>query len=138
MIKRRKKSKDIYNLLIGEYISIVLNVIETESIQTEETDTTKDRITAIGTAVELGVIFPSEARKEILEHLKITPIEPWWMLPTLEDNPAKEEAQQRADQQAEQSVVASQGVSGGISAQGGAQTSNNAARDNRKQDSNNA
>ena len=37
MIKRRKKSKDIYNLLIGEYISIVLNVIETESIQTEET-----------------------------------------------------------------------------------------------------
>lgn len=114
----------------SEYASVIFPPIETDS--------TKDRITAIGTAVELGVIFPSEARKEILEHLKITPIEPWWMLPTLEDNPAKEEAQQRADQQAEQSVVASQGVSGGISAQGGAQTSNNAARDNRKQDSNNA
>jgi hypothetical protein len=37
MIKRRKKPKNIYNLLIGEYITVVLDVIETESIQTDET-----------------------------------------------------------------------------------------------------
>lgn len=103
-----------------------------------ETDSTKDRMTALGTGVELGFIFPSEARREALESMKITPVEPWYMLPTIEDNPAKKEAQEHSDEQAEKSVIAKQGVSGGVSARGGAQTRNNEARDNRKQDSNNA
>lgn len=102
-----------------------------------ETDSTKDRMTALGTGVELGIIFPAEARRDALESMKITPIEPWWKLPTLEDNPAKQESQNRADEQAEKSVIAKQGVNGGVSASGGAQTNNNEARDNREQDSNN-
>jgi hypothetical protein len=117
----------------SEYASVIFPPIEASS--------EKDHITAVGTAVELGVLFPAEARREVLEAMNISPIKPWWELPTLDDNPAKKEEQERADEQAEvafqreQSVIAKQGVSGGVSAKGGSQTSNNAARDNRKADS---
>ena len=112
-----------------------------------ESDSNKDHVAAMGTLVELGVLFKSEARREALEMLNITPVKPWWELPTLEDDPAKQEEQDRADEKAADalakseadaqsaSVIAKQGVSGGISAKGGAMTSNNEARDNRAKDS---
>lgn len=110
-----------------------------------ESDTNKDHATAVGTYLELGVLFKQEARREALEALNISPIKPWWELPTLEDDPAKQEEQERQEersdqqfqQQAEQQkVIAAQGVSGGITARGGKQHTPNAARDNRKEDSN--
>ena len=122
----------------SEYASVLFPPIETSS--------EKDHVAALGTAQELGVLFPAEVRREILESMNISPIKPWWELPTIEDNPAKKEEQDRADQQAQQafdqqeklanqSVVAKQGVSGGVSAKGGAQSTNNQARDNRAADS---
>jgi len=120
------------------YVSAVFPPIESDSI--------KDHATAVGTYVELGVLFKSEARREALESLNIAPVKPWWELPTIEDDPAKEEEQEhseeRADQQFEQqakqdSVIPKQGVSGGISARGGSMTTANSARDNRKEDSRN-
>jgi len=117
----------------SEYASVVFPPIEASS--------EKDHIAALGTAVELGVLFPAEARREVLEAMNISPIKPWWELPTIEDNPAKKEEQDRADAQAEQafereqSVIAKQGVSGGVSAKGGAQSTANSARDNRAADS---
>jgi hypothetical protein len=118
----------------SEYASVVFPPIESSS--------EKDHITAVGTAVELGVLFPAEARREVLEAMNISPIKPWWELPTLEDNPAKKEEQEAAAEQAErqfqldqQSVIAKQGVSGGVSAKGGSQTTSNQARDNRAADS---
>ena len=109
-----------------------------------ESDSPKDHASAVGTYLELGILFPSEARREALESLNISPVKPWWELPTLEDNPAKKEEQEhseeRADeqfkQQAEQaSVIAKQGVSGGVAAKGGAMHTANSARDNREKDS---
>lgn len=109
-----------------------------------ESDTTKDRITAIGTSVELGIIYKQEARKEALDVLGIAPFKPWDDLPTMEDDPAAAEQAKLAEDQAnaaferEQSVIAKQGVSGGVTAKGGSQTSSNASRDSRDADKNNS
>lgn len=111
-----------------------------------ESDSNKDHAAAVGTYVELGVLFKQEARREALQGLNISPYKPWWELPTLEDDPAKKEEQDYAAEQAqaqldleqkkvEGSVIAKQGVSGGVAAKGGAQTSNNEARNNRQADS---
>ena len=86
-----------------------------------DSDSTKDRIAAIGTAVELGILFEEEARREALEVLKISPYKSWSTLPE------KPEIQP--------SVIPSQGNSGGISARGGTMTDDNEARDNRDDDS---
>lgn len=105
-----------------------------------ETDTTKDRITALGTAVELGILYKQEARKEAIDLFGLAPYKAWDDLPTMEDDPAAKEKMEveaanaekefeRAQQTA--SVVAAQGQSGGVAAKGGAQNTNNAARDNR-------
>lgn len=107
-----------------------------------ESDSTKDRIAAIGTATELGVIYKQEARKDALDTLGIAPYKPWDVLPTMEDDPmamqkAEQEEKRFEAQQEQASVIAKQGVAGGVAAKGGAQTSNNEARDNRKADSNN-
>jgi hypothetical protein len=117
----------------SEYASVVFPPIEASS--------EKDHVAALGTAMELNVLFPAEVRREVLEAMNISPIKPWWELPTIEDNPAKKEEQDRADEQAEQafereqSVIAKQGVSGGVAAKGGAQSTNNQARDSRAADS---
>lgn len=114
-----------------------------------ETDTTKDRVTAIGTAVELGILFKQEARKEVISLLGIAPYKPWDDLPTLEDDPAGQEQQQIAQDQADQaaqqaqdlaktSVIAKQGVSGGVSAKGGSSSTANSSRTNRSKDTNNS
>lgn len=109
-----------------------------------ESDSTKDRVTALGTATELGVLFKQEARKEMLDVFGISPFKPWDVLPTIEDDPAAK-MQQEVDAQNEeiafqreqQSVIAKQGVTGGTAAKGGSQTKNNSARDNRKKDTGN-
>lgn len=118
----------------SEFASVIFPPIESPS--------EKDHITSVGTAVELGVLYPAEARREVLESMNISPIKPWWELPTIDDNPAKKEEQEAAAEQADrqfqldqQSVVAKQGVSGGVSAKGGAQSTANSSRANRKQDS---
>jgi hypothetical protein len=117
----------------SEYASVVFPPIEASS--------EKDHITAVGTAIELGVLFPAEGRREVLEAMNISPIKPWWELPTIDDNPAKKEEREHAEKQAEmqferdQSVIAKQGVSGGTSAKGGSQSTSNQARDNRAADS---
>ena len=119
----------------SEYASVVFPPIEA--------NTEKDHIAAVGTAVELGILFKSEARREVLEAMNISPVKPWWELPTVEDDPAKQEEQERQDEQAERtfeqqkeqaSVIAKQGVSGGIAAKGGKQSTPNQARDNRAAD----
>lgn len=120
----------------SEYASVLFPPIETSS--------EKDHVAALGTAMELGVLFPAEMRREVLESMNISPIKPWWELPTIEDNPAKKEEQDRADEQAQiafdrekeaASVIAKQGVSGGVAAKGGSQSTPNQARDNRAADS---
>jgi hypothetical protein len=108
-----------------------------------ETDTTKDRITAISTAVELGILFLEEGRKEAIDVLGIAPFKPWDELPTPADNPQKVYEQEQAElgfqrEQEAAKVVASQGNSGGIAAKGGAQTSSNSARNNRANDKGNS
>lgn len=116
-----------------------------------ETDTTKDRITALGTAVELGILYKQEARKEAIDVLGIAPYKAWDDLPTMEDDPAAQEkmqqekeaadlAFQQAQQQAnaESSAIAAQGKSGGVAAKGGSQNTNNSARDNRAKNINNS
>ena len=119
-------------------------------------DSTKDRIAAIGTADELGRLFPEESRKEILDVLGVAPFKPWNELPNPADDPknqykeeqaniAFERQQESADRIAQQnkesgdgSVIPGQGKSGGISARGGAMGTNNQARDNRSKDSGNS
>jgi hypothetical protein len=106
-----------------------------------ESDTTKDRIAALGTAVEEGILYKQEARKDALDVFGIAPFKPWDELPTMEDDPA---AKEKFDQQQEQfnqqqeanAVIAKQGVSGGVAAKGGAMSTNNQARDSRKANSN--
>lgn len=120
-----------------------------------ETDTTKDRIAAIGTAVELDVLYKQEARKQIIDILGIAPYKPWDDLPTMDDDPMAQ--QQAALQQSLKitngngqviektappapgagPVIPKQGVSGGTSAKGGKLNTNNAARDNRAANKNN-
>lgn len=105
-----------------------------------ESDTTKDRIAALGTGVELGIIYKQEARKEALDVFGIAPYKAWDDLPTMDDDPAAKEKfdqqQQKLEQQQQQSVIPSQGNSGGISAKGGAMSTSNQARDNRNEDRN--
>lgn len=112
------------------------------------TDTTKDRVTAVSTAIEEGILFKQEGRKEILDILGVAPYKPWDVLPTMADDPAAQEqfeqqqlqAQQAAEQEAklaETTAVAKQGVSGGVAARGGSQTSNNESRQARRSDKNN-
>lgn len=108
-----------------------------------ESDSTKDRVTALGTAVELGILYKQEARKEALDTLGIAPYKPWDELPTMEDDPAAQEQFDQQQQQAEQAfqqeqVIAKQGVSGGVAAKGGSQGTANSARQNRKSDSKSA
>jgi hypothetical protein len=116
-----------------------------------ETDTTKDRITAIGTAVELGIIYKQEARREALNTLGIAPYKDWDDLPTMADDPAAQESSALQTKIAVANgqgmvteatpntpAVAKQGVSGGVAAKGKAQTTPNAARTARKKDTNNA
>lgn len=110
------------------------------------TETSKDRVTALGTAVELGVLYKQEARKEAIDLFGIAPYKPWDVLPTLEDDPAAKEAAEREDanaelsfqreQEAAKTVIAKQGNSGGVAAKGGSQTSSNSARNNRSADQN--
>jgi len=112
-------------------------------------DTTKDYIASLGTAVELGIIYKQEARKEALDTFGIAPYKAWDDLPTMEDDPA---AQEKFDQQQEQfqqqqdaqaklaaagggSVIPGQGKSGGVAAKGGALSTNNQARDSRNANS---
>lgn len=111
-----------------------------------QADSTKDRIAALGTAVEEGIIYKQEARKEAIEVFGFAPYKPWYELPTMADDPAGAEkaameqanADKAFEQQKEQaSVIAKQGVSGGVAAKGGAQSTNNQSRNNRKSDSNN-
>lgn len=125
----------------SEYVMVTFPAIHSDS--------NKDHAAAIGTYVELGVLFKQEARREALQHLDLAPYRPWYELPTLEDDPAAEEKQKREDEKAEkafqqeqerakseaQSVIPAQGKSGGIAAKGGAMNSANSARDNRKADS---
>lgn len=106
------------------------------------TDTTLDRIKALGTAVELGVIYKEEARKEALDVLGVAPFKPWDELPTPEDDPYKMYEQQQAElsfqrEQEAAKVVADQGVSGGVAAKGGT-TAPNQARANRDANKNNS
>lgn len=112
-----------------------------------QSDSTKDRVTALGTAVELGVIYKQEARKELLDVFGLAPYKAWDDLPTMDDDPAAKEAAEKAEQDAEvafqreqqaASVVAKQGVSGGVAAKGGTQTNSNSARTNRAKDSRNS
>lgn len=113
-------------------------------------DTTKDRITAVGTARELNLLYPEEGRKEVLDVLGIAPFKPWDELPDPADDPLKQYEEEKADKAFEQaqqqanaesaaqkdaSVIAGQGKSGGVSARGGAQSSSNQARTNRARDS---
>lgn len=109
------------------------------------TETTKDRVVALGTMVELGVLYKQEARKEAIDLFGIAPYKPWDELPTMEDDPAAKEKMDMEQQNAEvqfqreqqaASVIAKQGNSGGVSARGGTQTSSNSARDNRSADQN--
>lgn len=113
-----------------------------------QADSTKDRIAALGTAVEEGIIYKQEARKEAIEVFGFAPYKPWYELPTMADDPAgAEQAQiqsanadkefQNTQELNKQSAIAKQGVSGGAAAKGGAQSSSNQSRNNRKQDSNN-
>lgn len=115
-------------------------------------DATKDRIAAIGTADELGRIYPEESRKEILDVLGIAPFKPWDELPNPAEDPknvykeeqaniAFERQQESAEAVAKEaektgSVVPGQGKSGGIAAKGGAMSTPNEARDNRAKDKN--
>lgn len=110
-----------------------------------ESDTTKDRIAALGAAAELGILYKQEARKDALDVFGIAPFKAWDDLPTMEDDPAAKEKFDQAQQQFEQqqaaakeqaSVIAKQGVSGGIASKGGAMSTNNQARDNRKANQN--
>lgn len=110
-----------------------------------ETDTTKDRIAAIGTAVELGILYKQEARKEAIDVFGIAPYKAWDDLPTMDDDPAAQQKMEQeqaaadkafAQQQEQASVIAKQGVSGGVAAKGGAQGTSNSARDNRAADKN--
>ena len=95
-----------------------------------DSDSTKDRIAALGTAVELGIIFKEEARKEVLDVFDISPFKPWNELPEPEEKP-----EVSGDfGNTEPSVIAKQGQSGGVSAANKAQTDHNAARDNRAND----
>jgi len=111
-------------------------------------DSTKDRVTALGVLKELGgILYPEEVRKEALDVMGIAPFKPWDELPDPADDPqniytddkaklAFEQQQTLSNEAAAQSkVIASQGNSGGTTARGGAQTTANAARDNRKSDS---
>lgn len=109
------------------------------------TETSKDRVTALGTAVELGILFKQEARKEAIDLFGIAPYKPWDELPTMEDDPAAKEKMDMEQQNAEvqfqreqqaASVIAKQGNSGGVAASGGNQTSSNSARNNRSADQN--
>lgn len=95
-----------------------------------DSDSTKDRIAALGTGVELGIIFKEEARKEALDVFGIAPFKPWNELPKKEDAPHVSGAQGNT----QPSVLAKQGQSGGVSAQGGTMTDANDARDNRTKD----
>lgn len=115
-----------------------------------KSDSTKDRISALGVADELGILYPEEVRKEMLETFGIAPFKPWDELPNPGDDVRKkyeeekaekafERQQQRAEDAADeqQSVIPAQGKSGGIAAKGGALSSNNQSRDNRKEDTGN-
>jgi len=114
-------------------------------------DSTKDRTTALTLGVEAGVLYKEEARKEMIDVFGIAPFKPWDELPDPADDlqnqydeqkadKAFEQAQQQAnaESEAKASVVASQGNSGGISGKGGAQSTANSARQNRKADSKNS
>lgn len=113
-------------------------------------DSTKDRIAAVGTAKELGLIYPEEARKEILDVLGIAPFKPWNELPDPADDPLNQYKEEQANQaferqqqsiekqaEADPSPIPGQGKSGGVAAKGGAMATPNSARDNRKQDTGN-
>lgn len=105
-----------------------------------QADSTKDYIAALGTAVEEGILYKQEARKEAIETFSIAPYKPWYELPTMADDPAAaEKAQQAAQQQQQafdqQTAIAKQGVAAGPAAKGGAQSTANSARQNRKSDS---
>jgi hypothetical protein len=107
-------------------------------------DATKDTITALGTAYELGVLFPQEARAGMLDAFNIAPYKPIDEMPDPADDVQNQYKEQQAklafDQQKQmsnESAIAKQGVSGGTSAKGGSQTANNASRDNRNADKNN-
>lgn len=96
-----------------------------------DSDSTKDRIAALGTMMELYVLHPEEVRKEALDVFGIPPFKPW------DEMPEKPEVQPGVSGDfgnTEPSVIAKQGVSGGVSARGGQQSSANASRDNRSKD----
>lgn len=73
-----------------------------------ESDSTKDRITAIGTGVELGLLYKQEARRETLETLGIAPYREWDDLPTMEDDPAAQEKFNQEKEAADAALAAAQ------------------------------
>lgn len=93
-----------------------------------ESDSTKDRLTALTMGVEAYILFPEEARKEALDVLGISPFRPWDELPEKPEPPVNPLAG------GDGSVVPAQGKGGGIAAKGGNVTDPNEARDNRKKD----
>lgn len=91
-----------------------------------QSDSTKDRIAALGVATELGIIFKEEARREALDVFGIAPYKPWDELPEPPEPTTTE------------SVIPSQGNSGGVAASGGSLSTANQSRDNRDSDTGNS
>lgn len=98
-----------------------------------ESDSTKDRVAALGTLKELYLLHDDEARKEALDTMGIVPLHPYDELPEKPEVPETGVSGQFGNTQP--SVIAGQGKSGGVSASGGAQSTANSARDNREKDS---
>lgn len=97
-----------------------------------DSDSTKDRIAALGTMMELYILHPEEVRKEALDVFGIPPFKPWDDLPEKPEIP--DPGVSGAQGNTQPSVIAKQGVSGGVSAAGKAQGTANSARDNRSKD----
>lgn len=97
-----------------------------------DSDSTKDRIAALGTMMELYILHPEEVRKEALDVFGIPPYKPWDELPEKPELP--DPSVSGAQGNTQPSVIAKQGVSGGVSAAGKAQGTANSARDNRSKD----
>lgn len=98
-----------------------------------DSDSTKDRIAALGTMQELYILHPEEVRKEALDVFGIPPFKPWDELPEKPEVPTGPGVHGEQGN-TQPSVIAKQGVSGGVSAAGKAQGTANSARDNRAKD----
>lgn len=78
-------------------------------------DETHRRVQSVQLAYEGGTLFQDEARKEVLEMLRIVPMHPEKEMPVSPKVQAAEKAAENAEKQAEmQSVVPAQGKSGSV------------------------